>query len=152
LIGTKACHSLPWFWRELSIISLPPLLGVAVLGFALAQALAEGGSTAMWALVGGLVAGVIAVGLSFAVDRYRGELPSRDNVEIAKRRRRNKQQAQVIARIAVPVAVVAVAFPGIGQVALLAFCAGYLIAWGAWIVVHFARHHAEIERVSNGRV
>jgi hypothetical protein len=134
----------------LALLLPVPLLGVAALGLALAQALAERGTTALSALVVGLTAGLIVVALTFVVAWRRGPLFVRDRAEIAKRRRRNKQHVQIVAWIAVPIGVVAAAVPGVGQIGLLAFCAGFLVASGAWILAHFALHHAEIERLSNG--
>jgi hypothetical protein len=141
-------RALPWFWRELLKVSAFPLLAFGLLAIACLEAAGEG-ARGWGAFAVGIGGGALGSGYERFRAWRRNELFIRDPAQVATRRARAREVSASILGPAVGLAVAVTVFPGLLRIVLFALGAGYLVPMSILVVVHFALHHEEIERIAS---
>jgi hypothetical protein len=137
-----------WFWRELLKVLIAPLFAFGVLAMAIAEAYDRGERVAWFVLAAAFSAGAAAILLEGVVAWRRGTLFIRDRRKIEKRSARNLRLSRVLIGPAFALAALLAFFPQMARLVLFGLTAGYLVAWSVGLVLHFAKNHREIERLT----
>ena len=127
---------------------LAPLIAFGVLAMAIAEAHDRGERVAWVVLAAVFAAGAAAILTEGVIAWRRGTLFIRDRRKIQERRDRNLRLPRVLIGAAMALAVLFAFFPDMARLVLLGLAAGYLVPWSIGLIIHFAKNHREIKRLT----
>lgn len=137
-----------WFWRELLKVLMAPLIAFGALAIGITEAYGQGEGAAWFVLAVVFAAGTAGILTEAVIAWRRGTLFIRDQRKIQERRARNLRLSRVLIGPAVALAVVLRFFPDMARLALFGIAAGYLVPGSVGLLIHFAKNHREIERLT----
>ena len=137
-----------WFWRELLKVLVAPLIAFGLLAVGISEAYSQGKAAAWFVLAVAFAAGAAAILTEAIIAWRRGTLFIRNRRKIRERRARNLQLSRVLIGPAVAFVLLLAFFPDMARLALFGLAAGYLVPWSVGLLIHFAKNHREIERLT----